>query len=307
MLFIFVSLLGVNVSAQAWCAKGATWYFDHWNLVTGAGYVKWTYLDNNAVIDNKVCNRFLLQTVGGRNSYGDHYFTYYNNKVVYYLYDGGSAYVYDTLYDFNAKPGDKWRMSPTYRPQCSAGKVNVLDTGSNIIAGQKLKWLKVQYTSSMRNFSDTIYERIGAIKAYPYHFFNVCPSGADNEWGGPLRCYSDNQILNYIKDYSQACDYYLDVSIKGYNSTDEFVRIQPNPTSALLNIELSNDLLASCDIKVFNLLGKECQFEKLKETVNGLNSSTSISINLSGLTPGIYQLSITQNGQLFVNKRIIKD
>ena len=313
LFVLFVLFNSTGAKSQSWCPIGATWYFNHWNIWTGPGYIKRTYIGSNAIIDGKPCNQFLIETYGQIGNVSiTGYFTYLNNDVVYNVPTVGS--IKDTLFDFKAKPGDKWRMAPTIKAQCAAGKVTVLDTGSKIIQGQKLRWLKVNYLSSKVNFIDTIYERFGPLGVYSYNWFNVCPAGSDGEYGGSLRCYSDNQIPNFVNDHSTACDYYNGVGITKNQSVSIEIRIFPNPSTDLITIQFPNSN-GDYNFKLINALGQihlesfghlEQPALSLSQGSRKVTDENQAQLNLSNLKTGIYFLQIWENGKLVGTEKIIK-
>jgi len=303
LILLFSIILNCQLlKSQSWCPQGAVWYFNHWDIWSGSGYLKWTYIGTSAVIDGKTCNQFTIEKyaqVGNVSVYG--YFTYFNNNVVYNVPTVGS--IKDTLFDFNAKPGDKWRMAPTNRANCAASKVIVLDTGTAVIQGQKLRWLKVNYLSNKTNIVDFIYERFGALYAYPYNWFNVCPAGSDGEFGGSLRCYSDHQISNFVNDHSQACNYYFSPNIVGITKnleSENVVAIFPNPFSDFLTINFQNaSAIENYEIKLLDFLGRA-------STPLSATTKTGKEIDLSSLPKGIYFLQIWHKEKLIGTEKLIK-
>ncbi|MEI6021196.1 MAG: T9SS type A sorting domain-containing protein [Bacteroidota bacterium] len=302
ILFFAIIVYTKDLKSQSWCPQGAVWYFNHWDILHGNGYLKWTYQGSNILIDGKNCDAFAIEryTQSGPVSVSG-YFTYFNNNVVYYVPTVGS--IKDTLFDFNAKPGDIWRMARTTIAECANGKVIVLDTGTNIIQGIKLRWLKVNYVSSKKNLIDVIYERFGALSVYPYNWFNVCPSGTDGEYGGSLRCYSDNQIFNYVNDPSKACDEYNGVGINTNINEARHLKAYPNPTINFLNINFQNSsAIENYEIKLIDVLG-------VSQILN-LNKSKEIGeirLDLRALQNGIYFLQVWDRGKLVGNEKVIKD
>ena len=123
----------------------------------------------------------------------------------------------------------------------------------------------------------------------------MCTSPYDYNEGGYLRCFSDNQILNYNKT-SNACNYLnTTVSINEKNSNTNF-KIYPNPANGLLNVA-SEDL--GTEIKIINTLGQIIQ-------TTTIQNQTTI-LNISNLLNGIYFLQVFNNEKLIGTRKIVKE
>ncbi len=164
-----------------------------------------------------------------------HLFTYEEDSVLYMPRETAGVYNYDTIFDFKASPGDKWRMYNTQYPQCRDSRVTVVDTGSRIIQGQRLKWLFLHYLSGTVNAYDTAYVRLGALTLFPYMWDNVCETATDSHWGGALRCFSDNQISEYRNQYTLPCDYGEVASMPEQTASPSRLLFS-NPFSSMLHI-----------------------------------------------------------------------
>lgn len=292
IVFVFVLLTKFSFG-QVWCYPGATWYYTHYN-VSASLYTKHTYV-KDTIISTKLCNKITYYTQGygmfGAVSYfGFPIYTHVNNNVVYLL--DQSTNNFDTLFNFNGVIGDSWRLAPKSVSTCVNSKVTIADTGHFTIQGKYLKWLKVNVTGNS-NFSDTIIERIGCINKYFFDKGDVCPIYVDSEKGGPLRCYDDNQIVNYKHNYSQACNYYYSTGINNYDINYDFSVI-PNPSSGL--VEIISSLIRNTDqIIITNLLGVEVGRTIFKAV-----------IDLSEFPNGIYSIQILREGRILATKRLVK-
>lgn len=282
-------VLTFNGVAQIWCYPGAEWYYSR-SYISGNGFAKHTYV-GEVIFQNKNCQKinsyieeynYLSQTVQTNALF---YYTYTNNNVVY-LYHS-DLNVFDTLYNFNAAIGDAWYFP--YNSNCGYVRWQVLDTGHKVIQGQNLKWLKINRGVPE---NDTIYERIGNLSYFGFDIKTSCY--VDYPLGGPLRCYSDQQILNY-KKYSNNCDYYIVPS--GLKAIDKIsvVNIKPNPTSDFLEIAVDNN---NCDyLEIFDINGKLL----LKQPMTLEN----FKVNIRELTSGLYFISLhSQTGSIKTGKFI---
>lgn len=207
MLFIgLISLLCAAQSfSQSWCYPGASWYYTR-NNAFSSGYSNLNYV-YDTVIAGKNCNKITKfyqgnSTGGPFAVYGTSIFTYLNNNVVYIKDVTGATSNFDTLFNYGAAIGDKWSLAPSSWTTCSNSRVTVQDTGRSNIMGKWLKWFKVSIQSNIGTSMDTIYERIGCLVNYMLYPGDVCPKSYDTEDGGPLRCYSDNQIAGYRHNFS---------------------------------------------------------------------------------------------------------
>lgn len=298
ILFIF-SITFSN--AQVWCPPGATWHYDYMNFAV-EGFVKFEY-NGDTTINTINCKKLDITHSGysywnSQNyTYSEKKYTYDSLGVIYFYVD--SLSVFDTLYNFDAGPGDKWEMISFHNnhPQCdSVHFVNVLDTGTTIMNSTNLKWLYVNfhYQTDFGIFDsyDTIYERIGTINQYmlPY---DGCNAGLDVNEGGTFRCYVDNQFT-LLKRTIEDCD---EMPIVGVieNNLDSYFEVFPNPTSGILKLE--NELQYKIEsLRLFDNTGKlVLQFKDLPS-----------EINLSGFQNGLYFIELITEGSIIRKKVIIE-
>ncbi|HCE56786.1 MAG TPA: hypothetical protein DER09_03055 [Prolixibacteraceae bacterium] len=81
-------------------------------------------------------------------------------------------------------------------------------------------------------------------------------------------------------------------------SKEPDIKIYPNPTADLLNIELGNEALPNASIKLINTLGA-CIFQ------NAIDNR-KLTLNMTGYNAGIYYLQIEMNNNKIINRKIIK-
>lgn len=198
----------------------------------------------------------------------------------------GNTNNFDTLYHFNAIPGNKWLLPDEAPPSgCSRHIVTVLDTGHRRINSVNLRWLKVNIYNNTAFVNDTLFERIGFKKFfYLRHLICPIPQGADLPFVTNLRCYNDNQI-NY-KLVSGGCDFIplWPNHVKENEIDDDDISFFPNPVSDKLNITFKQDRFKPYKIVINNCLG---------ENVYQLIDATSSQIiDVSFLKTGIYYLKV---------------
>lgn len=302
--FLLLSLLAVSLSnqAQVWCTPNSSWHFPDYSMFD-SGYKRMNYL-YDTTIAGQTCNKIREFRIGktfpaGYYNYTRYFYTHVSNQMVYLLDLTVNPPGFDTLYDFNAVPGDKWRMAPVSHTKCAASYVTVSDTGHVTIQGQYLKSFTLTPTLAppVLNFSGlmgAVYERIGAVDMYPYLFGNVCPISTDANRGGPLRCFSDQQITGYTRNYTGQCEYmYVGMDEPAMDRSG--IRLYPNPAKDHLLLEMNAEAKAGSGYAIHNILGKQVQ---ARNTLAPLQS-----IDISTLPAGIYFLQLN-NGQAITLKFI---
>ena len=110
-----------------------------------------------------------------------------------------STEAFDTLFNFNAVPGDRWSYVPLPLPLACTDEswVEVVDTGSTMIDDVSLRWLAVDNHNITEDGEyvepDTIIERLG-----PKHSFMLpheqCNTAVSPGVIGGLLCYADTDI-----------------------------------------------------------------------------------------------------------------
>lgn len=98
-----------------------------------------------------------------------------------------------------------------------------------------------------------------------------------------------NQV-GTLGDYWIPVDYPVGVE----ESTSDFT-IYPNPSNGVFNIELTREDVA--DVRIFDVAGREVY----QGQVDG-----SATIDLDGLRPGIYSVSVMQNNELSIKRMIVE-
>jgi hypothetical protein len=304
-LLLSISFLMQTANAQIWCTPSSEWYFTH-STFGQYGYKKWNYL-YDTLIAGKNCNKIRDNTVFYSPSpptnynFNEYLFTYVTNSVVFIkdvVQTGTNNF--DTLFNFNGAIGSKWRMAPTSMTGCAASFVTVLDTGRSTIQGQSLKWLKLNYTYNGNfnlNFNDTVYERLGAFKYYPYWPQNICPTQTDSEKGGPLRCFSDNLINGYVHTWTNTCNYYYNGVGENALEKSSF-GIHPNPANEFLTV--TGKTQGNKQISVLNILGETILSENFSD-------ESADRLNIATLKSGIYFVRYSQEGKRTSVVKFVKE
>ena len=222
--------------AQSWCPPGATWTY---GLQTswGVGYFELSYAGDTLLggsIGKKINNR-------------QHYYSYAGDSIVdgaafYYTatrYEAGIVWwwrpdeaTWDTLYWFDAVPGDGWRP-PNADIVCPAfDRIEVIDTGEVIIQGATLRYLDVRQAGEY----DTVYSRITERLGWEWEM-NIWPpclsTVADQALG--LRCYSDEEISWSNPTWNFGCGSLVGVGER--TGTDRMFPF-PNPGTTYFSLTL---------------------------------------------------------------------
>lgn len=222
-------LLSLASFAQDWAPIGATWHYSSYlqSIPPTQGVVR-LEATLDTIVNGQATRKVELST-------GTSIFTHLLDGVVWIHVPSTDAF--DTLYNFNAVPGDRWSFAPLPDPQVclSDSWVEVLDTGTVTIDDIPLRWLAVNNHNVTDDsdlvVADTIVERLGSIPFYmlPHEFCNslVSPGVISS-----LRCYLDHEI-SYMDPLIQACD--PGTGIRNTSRTED-LGLFPNPGRESLNL-----------------------------------------------------------------------
>jgi hypothetical protein len=185
-LLIFVSTF---LNAQSWCPPGATWTYD--SEMYTAGFIRMTYTHDTLIGGDiaQVIDRYTatqLPQPPPEPHFSGPPFTSYDPVVMITKLDSGVVYVlsgasWDTLYWFDAVPGDHWWPPSISAPDCD--QLVVGDTGTDVLDGVALHWIR------FNNTSYKIYERLG----WTWSMGVYCPNWII-DGPMPMRCYHDDEI-----------------------------------------------------------------------------------------------------------------
>lgn len=302
LIFCLFLLSPFSAHAQSWCPPGAEWYHTRYSM-SGSSYVKITYTGTVA-INTFTCQQ-LDQQIGNRSGFTNQvtignslpaYYTYLSNNVVYLRIDNTNTF--DTLYHFNAVPGNQWLLpaNKVTGLTCTRSKLTVLDTGHRVVQGVNLRWLKVNISNGLPA-TDTIYERFG-FKQHFFLAFDLCSGQHDYYYGGPIRCYSDNQILNY-KVNTDSCNH-LQVFPNSIDESSIFssVKIYPNPATDKIFVAYDGLETKTVMLVITNSLGQAIRIDE--------QPLPKLEIDIHTLERGLYFLNVQSGNQQKVFK-ILKE
>ena len=283
---------------------GAEWYYSfqgHWI----EGYVR-IVSTTDTIINGINCRKLEKR----RHSYSYEFEVYYEwylgSEFVAQMGDSILLYRnsrFYTLFDFDAKVGDTWIIPGTIE-DCdeSYGITHVVGTGVEEIEGQSLKYVLVLddpesswgYGNSLMHVSnpDTIkiMECVGPIGSY---LFPEQRCDFDYTEGGPLRCYSDDEI-GLISYYNGNCDYINPAFQSCEEDSDKGLTVFPNPFQDQFTIHCDDETVQW--VRVYDALGQLVLEKEWTENVT--------QINLSGYAPGVYHILL--GGEQRYQSRIIR-
>jgi len=280
--FVGIALLFIGqLNAQNWCPPGAEWYFSYAEVSTGqVGYLHVEYLGDTIVNGTtyQILDRFL-------DAYDYQSQTYYNGYLnpIYTTVSGGLVQMtynlvdLDTIYDFDAVPGDSWE-GHLHTGYYTYEGILVNDTGTIVIDGVPLKFKSVEYVNGVIFPEDTLIERLG--------FLRLTMQTIDAFWWDvgvyELRCYSD-QDITYQNPAYPTCDFIL-----GLEEIDNAIDISvfPNPGKDRVFIE-ANEQFGTLHFELFDVFGRLVKQENL---------ISNTSLDVSDLSVGVY-LYVVQNSK----------
>ena len=288
---------------------GAEWHYNY-NNFSNTGYILIESV-SDTIIDSISCRKLVksinvydhLDKKIKKGVFGKEYVTQINDSVMIYRYGKLRK-----LYDLSAEIGDTIIFPGEYAadfgmvddPSLTYGYALVVDKGFVEIEGDSLKYIDILQENSPWTFSCyvnynndyykcvRICERIGNISGYLLPENNLL---ADNEEGGALRCYSDDEVSISFDD--KGCNYVYD-NIDEMLVSDK-ITIYPNPTKSILNIEFAEE---NNYIEIYDNIGKKiCSLQ---------TNDKSVNINMSEYPSGLY-LVVIKNDKGNCFKRIVKN
>lgn len=287
----FAVLFTLAACAQEWAPLGATWHY-HQYIQGSPPYVG--YLRFEAIADTTI-NGQPTRKVSADNDRPSIYTHAADGLAWVYV---PSAEAFDTLFNFNAVPGDRWQMVPLPEPLWCTDEswVEVVDTGTTVISDRSLRWLAVNYHEMGDDgfgfvLPDTIVERLG-----PKYLF-MLPQEHCNTWVSPglisdLLCYSDAEVTYQNPD---VVDCQLGMGLTSAMASPD-VRLYPNPGHDGFMLSVSVGSLGL--IAVYDARGAQ---------VHGPGPrSTSIRVDTSEWPSGLYSIHLVDEVGRFATTQWVK-
>jgi hypothetical protein len=263
---------GGGCTDNVWCGGGtedknfsaaSTWVYDNTNAFylgsTHHYYLRDTLIGDLSFIKyGRQVTRHLL----GRDTLMAEYSPYYISEKEGYTLVSFYGDPPDTLYNFNAIPGNYWELTYGGPEQLNDVLITVVDTFTNIRNGQQLQGqiLEFDHNQTAQNpYTDTVYSGIGSIHVYinPFDFFE---QGPDTRQGNVLRCFNNEDLGLLSFNSEQLWEYEVDCSSPPTTSSVSAIVpsykmiTSPNPFKESLNI--TNTSPRPAKAQLFTLLGQ---------------------------------------------------
>lgn len=300
LLFILIFfLVFAETFSQSWAKPGARWHFSFMQLMA-YGYIIIDYTGDTTVqgYDCSILTktRFAYVYPGFLDTavIGKAYLYEYNNVVYCYR---PQLNIFDTLYNFNAMPGDSWKVHSDYSIQPDSGYVYVDSISVEVLNSDTLRCLFVSPVagSCMGWYPGTkIMERIGSVNGYMFPEYIDCVMDASE--GGALRCYSDSAFPLVTFDYLHDCDYITSVPhlIPQKISPDVFF----NALSGRLEVFCPQCNILSL-VQIINLNGNILYQTRLYDP------HAYCTFNIAACPPGIYIVRIIDEYGFSYERKIV--
>lgn len=119
--------------------------------------------------------------------------------------------------------------------------------------------------------------------------------------GGRLNFERADSVLNAIVNKTNCEEYFSTIAIDKIQDLEPFIKVYPNPTSNLLNIDIDNRLTESNDmtIRIVNIQGQLLEEQILT------SGTTYVAIPTHHLPNGVYFMQITTTNQQITKKIVI--
>lgn len=286
---IYLMSFTFTLLSQDFGSVGTQWYYSEHaagSAPSNSEYLHYSSVKDtniNGVTTHKIIRTYYKHT--GKSEQFDPLYVFKKSDTAYLFNFVKSKF--QAIYIFNAKQGDTltfdfpekitWTTDTTYRL--------VIDTVETVyIDGIPLKRYKTKALDLLKfnNNGGYFMDRIGGLD-----WFFPRPTTIP-EAGGPIRCFSDNQIDTSFQPI--ACDFRIITSVNSINLNDQVI-LSPNPFQNQLNIQSE---LPIEKIELYDLTGKK------------LLISNELKLNLTSFNNGVYNLTIYLKSGQKIERKIIK-
>jgi len=285
---------------QEFAPIGAVWYFDKvedWNP-PDEGYVKFISTKDTTInnLSARIIHQMYYTSRGDSVDWGNEYI-HQSGDTIFYLVDG----VFKVLYNFSEEKGDTMEFySDEYNP-CNdekSGSVLIDSIYTQTINNVELKGLICSPTDYSAWQYYRIVEKLGSYSGFYSEYVNTCGIMDDLPAIGSLRCYSDNELGLY-KIGVKPCDTLIayNTNFETVNTSNSFF-IYPTKSNDKITIEINSLTSSDAQIEVYNIYSQLLSINKI--------SSTLTTIDISGISEGIYTIRIIQDGKLTTTRKFIK-
>lgn len=298
-ILVAFSVCFFNLSAQNWGGEGARWTYDYSNFAY-LGFSEITFEKDTTINDRNVQKfhrrlKYQHLLLGNIEEFQLEPILMYESQGIVFLLNGNQ---FDTLYNFNAEAGEKWRIK-----WISADEelvTEVMEVGFKEINGQLLKWQLVNHSylnDPQYGYQDTLVERIGSIWHYllPWDYF---ASQSDMNQGGFFRCFESISLGTYRNPgFDLPCNF---VTSSNELSNKYNIQVSPNPFDDVIKLTMDNGIPKGSEVLIQTVTGYT--LEQLRLAPN----AEYVDIRLSKLPQGIYFLNIIKSGEILYTAKIVK-
>jgi len=82
----------------------------------------------------------------------------------------------------------------------------------------------------------------------------------------------------------------------------EFLKVYPNPASDYCTVTLEGPVSGMCDLKIIDIHGQVLKSENFRK----VNGTIQHSLDVSGLSPGVYIVNVTQGSQNYISRLVVE-
>lgn len=265
--------------------RGTEWYYEIKHLTGGITYQHLEYTADTAVNSKRVKIIAETNTMYDKEQWTDFEYIYEDGDRIYWW--NKDLEDFTVLYDFGAEVGDEWEINGGW----FTITVHVDAAQTVTFKSQPYRVLSVSDVNGL--FTGDIICGIG----HQERFFPESPIAKDYEVDG-LRCFwQDGELVLTMGD--EDCDaVYYDYHDVDENPVATFT-VYPNPTDGLLFVE------GQGEYRLTNPLGQTLlSGTSLRAIAKQPNQNSSMTIDVSKLSPGLYFLTIGDQTQKIIINRI---
>ena len=312
LLFSVLFFAEISKAQVVFCPPGAEWHYLYFSL----GNVKIN--EEIKYVRDSSLNSETVKVLQHKRFFK--WQNYYGNKLTVIKQKGDTVFfrslitqhTWQVLYNYAALPGQSWEnqiklINPIYATTLVTTHTLTVDSIKDTIVNSiNLRTLFIKMTSTSISGSGTtgsanfrITERFGC-NEFMFNFYNL-KYVSDADWFEKFLCYKDD-VFAQVQFTETDCYYSNPLGVNGkLKIKDDGLKIYPNPSSDLLNVELVNKNIKNYTLKLTNILGEEERFELISKQEN------SLQLNVSQLKNGIYFLQVFDSGKLMYTEKIVKE
>lgn len=268
----------------------------HYNITTGMHIGGYDINTTGQVLNSTIRNNTFYNNDTGNNGAGEMIFTKFSNCAIEnnIFYTNSNNIL---LYKENINP---WNNNTI--------NFNCLFTPNNNPNDIYVGWNGISYTTFNTYQSGTSQEA-NSIYGNPLFVslsdFHLQSNSICKDAGNPNTTISSNEKDFY--NNSRVYNGIIDIGASEYSSAlnvenaglskNNLIKLYPNPTKSLVNINLGNEY-SNAELTVYNILGEELFYQKLENVTN---------VDLSKLINGVYILKINNDNRIVnINKIILQ-